>query len=557
MIFLRRSILPQASIRNTWLFRYIPNNFRFAIVTRGIRTLSRRNIPSIDEQISQLDTKSKLVALKGLKEQFMREEQPDPKKLEETLILNCINTNQIDDDFWKLVKIFCKSIKDSEWHEYTDTLLKLLELCKSADQDEYKKNTLVVGSCLYRAKKVRLDPLNEIEYLDALSANNRVFDALRLWKSRVGRSDLEQLPDPSHWLVVGALYHLQAGLYPHAHNIATELHEKTDKLPTKLVIALLTFQCLQKNPNMDYIKYWVHLFVNKQFVEATDVDVTEDTEDHELLFGSFGEYSPFISSDDIHIVLAALIKANHWNEVTAVLNKAGQVGVQINNSHLDDSFISSATSAKHDDGYLQFFQSLENIGFHNWTVNTHAVGRYLYSLSLVDEITDQFILENLKNVVPHEFLPMVTSQIMEYTTPLYWPLNAETLTYLVRTKSNTNEEKIREYVKYYLLSDPTDIDKIDCRTFAKLINRNLVSIENATILAGTNSHKWMRLWRYLFLRRLQSDFDKSVAAKVFEIMKPLDTKHNAELLKLISATIDKSLKPQIKELQKKIKKNQK
>lgn len=391
--------------------------------TRLIRTARRlRPLPSLDAQLAGYDKETQQAALKGLQEHLQEraKSEEDPCQLDESLLLNRLSLagpgGELDAHFWGLCRIFCAH---ADPRKYTRTFVALFERAKQIDDGALRMRQLhAIGRALYAPRSVRLDPLNEVEFLDALCTQNRAFAALKLWRGRLGREDVRELE--WYWREVGALYCLQAGLYAPAHRLAREIRDAYDYVPPRLLVALITFQCRQNRPHRAYIGEWLQqLTAREPAASPTPAIVGEDA-------ASVNQVD--VTHDDYALVLRALMQANLWDLAAQVYAAGRYSRVQMDPAVLKGALVASAAQAKPGDGFLAFYEQLES----SLAAAPGVVGRLALAAVLESDISEDVVADLGLPSLPAEYWPAITVRMAEKVPSSEWPLSAPVLAEVVR-----------------------------------------------------------------------------------------------------------------------------
>lgn len=263
--------------KTSWCSQFILKNVRFMRSVK--RSAKASSLPLIDIE-SQLQEYPEQVR-QDILQQLHQKPNQQPKKAKnkgesnnqlfgekvsneeflagmiEQSLISAENPSDLDLPFWNSVKTLARTALKSKDPQYIELFVNIFEAAKLIeDPSERIKYLYAAGRYIYRLKQVRMDPINEVEFLDSLVAYNRPFAALKLWRSRVGREDLAELD--AYWHEVGTLYHLEAGLLKQANSMAL----KNDNPSLKVATYLLDAWSRQLSRNVDaenaqkYIIYW-------------------------------------------------------------------------------------------------------------------------------------------------------------------------------------------------------------------------------------------------------------------------------------------------------------
>lgn len=170
---------------------------------------------------------------------------------------------ETDSAFWNAIRCF---VTRRPGPQYIPLFAQLFELAKGDMRAVYW-----VGRYLYSHRTVRLDPVNEVFYLDALMAYGRTGAALSLWRSRLGREDTSSGP---YWLEVGALYHIQAHLIVGAEAITRMISQKFQGYIPPRVSMGLALEHLRIG-DQQAAGHWIKVFQETPLTTQMDEDLME------------------------------------------------------------------------------------------------------------------------------------------------------------------------------------------------------------------------------------------------------------------------------------------
>lgn len=239
-------------------------------LSRSIRSRAGglRKFDSLDRQVGHLRlSRDELGELKGqLLDRGSQNAPPDisDENFTASLIQKAIETStDVDNNFWNAIRGF---VSRRPGPQHIPLFAKLFEVAKGDMRAVYW-----VGRYLYSHKIVRLDPINEVFYLDALMAYGRTGTALSLWRSRLGREDTT---NDSYWLEVGALYHLQAHLLIGAEAITEKISQQFQGYIPPRVSMGLALEYL-RNGNKACSKHWIDRFLGTPLGEDRGGDIRQ------------------------------------------------------------------------------------------------------------------------------------------------------------------------------------------------------------------------------------------------------------------------------------------
>lgn len=214
--------------------------------------------------------------------------------------------------FWSQVSSLARNRRAWRSPEYIKLFLDLFEAAKQTTSSQRTEAVRMVGSFIYRSRTVRLDPINEVEFLDALVGTGRVFQALALWRSRVDKPDVS---NTVYWPEVGALYYIDAGLPVEAHNIALRLRASKGGVPPRLVLALIEAFSRREGPELDeWVSYLLDAELKGSNTDWSDVVVTEEDLKDRM------NDIPKVKATDLQVALEILVRARQWDAAAKVAN---------------------------------------------------------------------------------------------------------------------------------------------------------------------------------------------------------------------------------------------
>lgn len=183
-------------------------------------------------------------------------------------------------NLWQNVKLFSQMERDPEIDPPLELLVILFQLAKNQSGSNIRtKSIRLVGDILYGLKLVRLDPYNEVDYLNSLVSSRRVNDALKIWKSRLSKDDIK---GSIWWVEVGSCLYQEVYDLGNAEKLAAELIEKYDYVPPKVVSRFIKAYSETGKPEDAW--RWCEYMMNK-VKEAghlgEEVNVTGDMEPEE------------------------------------------------------------------------------------------------------------------------------------------------------------------------------------------------------------------------------------------------------------------------------------
>lgn len=222
------------------------------------------------------------------------------------ILATASDTSSFNGFFWQAVKDLAR-FGDAK---HSDLFATLFEVAKSMPTERSRarcKN--LVGSQIYKLRQYRLDPVNEVEYLDALVAMGKPFRALSIWKSRANRAEVQR---SILWPEVGALYYLEAGLWHPAERLARAL-ETESKLTPRLCAQLVRFAAGKRSVTT-HLGYWVQCLV--KLIELHGLSSTLPEAD--TLEQHMNSIQPLSVESGLK-VLWKLILTGQWNSAKSLL----------------------------------------------------------------------------------------------------------------------------------------------------------------------------------------------------------------------------------------------
>lgn len=478
---------------------------------RGIRTL-RRNakaqasqsqipVPTIDVLRSQLanlpleqreylqnllSTREDEVAELLKAQQTVQKEQKDDKPQESeidyvfSLVTETLETAETLSDFgavfWQAVKTLAET-KDPKYIELFSTLF---EVAKRMPENIRIDAIYLVGTYLYRLKKVRLDPVNEVEYLDSLVAKGRPFRALEYWNSRKTRDEVR---DSVYWTEIGALYHLDAGLWHKAEELASSLHED-GVLSPRLAGEMVKFAAKRK---LAALNAWT-----ERFVSSLKGHVATDPAEVKSLTEILNRVTP-VTPENVAQVLYQLIENRQWSSAAKVV---GNSATEYDKERLLDAMHRTTKyTSKPEPSILDFVELLtEDSGL---LFQERFWAAWLCSLARTGEQGQ--ILD-----------------VLDHLTKFEVPLSSESAARLVYTLLKRGHVTVAEAVahkyeneplvsavllRYYAENDATKVEpfisQLKCRISAPLA-ASILEAGNPTNIAvsdlGLDNYCWRLIW---------------------------------------------------------------
>lgn len=234
------------------------------------------------------------------------------------------NPSRKDKMMWKSLKEFGKFYKPGP----SDTpplefLVELLEVAKLRRGETRLRLIKLVCDILYSYGKVRLDPINEIDYLDAMFTYGSKDKANKLWQSRWGRADVQ---DIIAWYDLGAFLHIKRYDWRKAEEIACYMNEKFQYVSPILMLEFIKLYIHLQRPN-DVAKWY------KQFAESIEqYGLCEgDKEESKKIVSEYGDltFEQASQLNNLRIgpsptqaiqVLRILLQNNYWKLSQEMIN---------------------------------------------------------------------------------------------------------------------------------------------------------------------------------------------------------------------------------------------
>ncbi|VVT45814.1 uncharacterized protein SAPINGB_P000904 [Magnusiomyces paraingens] len=191
------------------------------------------------------------------------------------------------DSLWRNVNIFKKMRVDPSVPPPLELLVILFQIAKNeTDETVRNKALMLVGNILYGYQLVRLDPYNEVDYLNALVKGRKVKRAIDIWKSRRAKQDVE---NSIYWVEVGSCLYQEVYDMKNAEKLAAELIEKFDYVPPKVTLRFI--KCYVKMHKADDVWRWTEYMIdqvkaNGAFGEPVTISGNFDPEEADAVFNA-------------------------------------------------------------------------------------------------------------------------------------------------------------------------------------------------------------------------------------------------------------------------------
>lgn len=198
-------------------------------------------------------------------------------------------------------------------------LLELFEVAKLQEGEQKRSYRIKqVGDVLYSYENVRLDPVNESAYIDALFTVGNRYRALELWQSRFGKRDVV---DSSYWHEFGVLLYIRRFDWRRAEEIAADMESQFGYVPPKLMIHFIKLYC-RLDGHDKHVERWYKKLrdsvknrkkITKMLSTAKSPTAVEDPPDLNHLL----------------VVLEELLRENYWKLAQTVLKDLQKMKAEI------------------------------------------------------------------------------------------------------------------------------------------------------------------------------------------------------------------------------------
>lgn len=269
-----------------------------------------------DSSLEPTEYATAIDILQRMTEEIIEEEQDEHSEVEQSAY----------NDLWKNVRIFGQMKPDPRVDPPFELLVVLFQLAKNQKDTDIRNRSLkTVGDILYGFKLVRLDPYNEVDYLNALVISRKIPEAIKIWDSRRSKKDVE---NSIWWLEVGACLYLENHDLASAEKIATELMKNFDYVPPKVSLKFI----------MEYVRMgkvddcwrWCRYLI-KQTEEAGGpgkplvISGNLDTEEAAVLFNK--KCTP--TKDELLRALDFIVSSSNTGYSLQMLKKVQEFGIKI------------------------------------------------------------------------------------------------------------------------------------------------------------------------------------------------------------------------------------
>lgn len=183
----------------------------------------------------------------------------------------------------------------------------------------------VAGDVLYGFKDgIRMDPINEVEYMDALALFGNSYRAIEIWKSRKDKPDVK---DSVYWSDVGILYYIQAKRLRKAQELAEETLAKYNYVPPRCLVALIREYALvgEDLRVAEWYKQLVGAVTSAKKIEHSK-EVRQNFDQTEDALAWFNrKVDPTV--EDLEAVLKALLHNSFWDEAMDLMDRMRELGL--------------------------------------------------------------------------------------------------------------------------------------------------------------------------------------------------------------------------------------
>lgn len=227
---------------------------------------------------------------------------------------------------WKNVHIFSKMVRGSNDEPPLELLVVLFQIAKNQAIAKVRTRSIrEVGDILYKLQLVRLDPYNEVDYLNSLVSSRRVNDALKIWKSRRSKKDVE---NSIWWLEVGTCLFQEANDFSSAEELASELIQKHDYVPPKVISRFI--KCYTDMSKLEDAWRWSEYLVSQvkkagKFGEVVELSGNLEPEDAEIMFNQ----KTIPTENDVIDALDMIVRIPNTNYSLKMIEAAKSVGADI------------------------------------------------------------------------------------------------------------------------------------------------------------------------------------------------------------------------------------
>ena len=464
----------------------VPINFK-----RFLRTLRPvRPVQDVEDQLKSYPPAIRKVLLEKMHQNAHNDEttkSPDLGDVDynasivSAYIRDVESLDQLDQSFWNTSKSLARSATAKKTPKHLELFSMLFEAAKHIENaPELRLDMLYeFGRYIYRQKRVRLDPVNEVEFLDSLVAKNRVFQALHLWEMRRERQEVQGSP---YWTEMGVLFYLDASLVNHANSLAMELSPPSPKVIASLIGGWCHFirRGRDLSESRGWVEHWIQVFLQHFTVE-----------DDKTSFNS---------------LLAAILKARQWDLATRLVEAAGPSLETSIIVHALNQSAKTTASTEHD--FLGLFeQLLISCGPEIATQPTLVCSTALSMARKSDKDTAFALLDELNEQgipIPPIFQTELANSLIEDIDK--WPANLKRGNYalLVGLKSHKWSNGLKQ--KLFASVKKTASDPLVIEAMSRVLIPPTEMLELATSRASSDI--WTELWFLIASKRIELDGNK-------------------------------------------------
>lgn len=239
------------------------------------------------------------------------------------------NPQKHNKSFWKTFYDFSKLKPGPEDQPPFDLFAEIFEIAKLQPLPHIRPRCIkLVGDVIYSFNTVRMDPFNEVEYMDSLVAQGNAYKAIELWKSRRSKDDVQ---GSLYWLEVGALYYQESKNIKNAEAIAEEIGDLfKGYVPPKVVIGFIYAYGQAKQ--LDRLNKWF-----EKLVELIKNGVTRNKDapsDSAAQIDQDEAYKLFnvpknITEDELQVALKLLLDSRNWEKAAILIDQMKASGIDI------------------------------------------------------------------------------------------------------------------------------------------------------------------------------------------------------------------------------------
>jgi pentatricopeptide repeat protein len=250
---------------------------------------------------------------------------------------------KFDRSFWSSVREFSRMMPGPDDIIPYQFLGELFETAKVLRNPRSRISCLkLVGDILYSYNTVRLDPFNEVVYLDALAFFGNHYKAIEIWKSRRQRDDVK---GSIYWLEVGILYYQQGRLLVKAERLALLMKKEFGYIQPRVMIGFL--QAYAPAGQKGHVDKWYDELVqcielnSMKLANANDADETYIQQNEAV---SLFNQTKLPTEQDLRDAMSILLRHGHWSQAGGIIDIMSRCGME--NSAQDMLKVLDATTRK-------------------------------------------------------------------------------------------------------------------------------------------------------------------------------------------------------------------